>query len=179
MSFIDSYVNGCIPPLVNTAASTSSNCCLPSPLTLTYNYYTSNIMLNFLENNSTSPNPGLTSPAIYQLQSPDSFLQGIDLTSSLISNIAAPDPSITTQLLVYNWTITASDKNGNTLGSMNFQLTFANPEPTKNKPKVKYTLEQLTSQVSWACGIFSSYTGGRVVLNVDNNNDRTILVYRL
>ena len=179
MSFIDSYVNGCIPPLVNTTKATSSNCCVPSPITLTYNYYTSNIMFNYLENNTTSPKAGLTSTAIYQLQSPDSFLQGIDLALSDLVNDAAPDPSITTQLFIVNDTITASDKNGNTLGSMSYQLTFANPVPTKDEPIVEYRVRQLTSYVSWACGIFSSYTGGRVVLNVDNTTlNRTILVYR-
>jgi len=179
MSFIDSYVNGCIPPLVNITKATSSNCCVPSPLSLSYNYNTSNIMFNNIENNTTSPKPGLTSTAIYQLQSPDSLLQGIDLTISNFVNVAAPDPTITTQLFVTNWTVTASDKNGNTLGTMSYQLTFANPVPTKDEPKIKYRVRQLTSQVSWACGIFSSYLGGRVVVNADNiTNDRNILVYR-
>ena len=179
MSFIDSYVNGCIPPLVNTPASTSSNCCVPSPITLTYNYYTSNIMFNYLENNTTSPKAGLTNTSISQLQSPDTFLQGIDLALSGIINIAAPDPSITTQLYINNSTVTASDKNGNTLGTMSYQLTFANPVPTKDEPKIKYRVRQISSYVSSACGIFTSYNGGKVIINTDNiTNNRTILVYR-
>ena len=179
MSFIDSYVNGCIPPLVNTTKATSSNCCVPSPITLTYNYYTSNIMFNYLENNTTSPKAGLTSTAIFQLQSPDSFLQGIDLIDIEFFNIAAPDPTITTQLFIVNHTVTASDKNGNTLGTMSYQLTFANPVPTKDEPKIKYRVRQISSYVSSACGIFTSYNGGKVIINTDNiTNNRTILVYR-
>ena len=179
MSFIDSYVNGCIPPLVNTTKATSSNCCVPSPITLTYNYYTSNIMFNYLENNTTSPKTGLTSTAIYQLQSPDSFLQGMDLTRTVLINIAAQDPTITTQLFIVNEIVTASDKNGNTLGSISYQFTFANPVSTKDEPETVTRLLQVTSYVSFACGIFSSYTGGRVVLNLDNTTlNRTILVYR-
>jgi len=179
MSFIDSYVNGCIPPLVNTTKATSSNCCLPSPITLTYNYYTSNIMFNYLENNTTSPKAGLTSTAIFQLQSPDSFLQGIDLIDIEFFNIAAPDPTITTQLFIVNHTVTASDKNGNTLGSMSYQFTFANPVRIGNEPETVTRIPQVTSNISWASGIFSSYIGGRVVLNLDNTTfNRTILVYR-
>jgi len=136
-------------------------------------------MFNYLENNTTSPKAGLTDTSISQLQSSDSFLQGIDLTLSGIINIAAPDPSITTQLFINNSTVTASDKNGNTLGTMNYQLTFANPVPTKDEPKIKYRVRQLTSYVSSACGIFTSYNGGKVIINTDNiTNNRTILVYR-
>jgi len=136
-------------------------------------------MFNFLENNTTSPKTGLTATAIFQLQSPDSFLQGMDLTNSDLFNIAAPDPSITTQLFIRNWTFTASDKNGNTLGTMNFQLTFANPLQKGNEPETVTRIPQVTSNISFACGIFSSYLGGRVVLNVDNTTfNRTILVYR-
>jgi uncharacterized membrane protein (DUF441 family) len=137
-------------------------------------------MFNYLENNTTSPKAGLTSTAIYQLQSPDSFLQGIDLTRSVLINIAAPAPSITTQLFIVNEIVTASDKNGNTLGSMSYQFTFANPVRKGNEPETVTRLLQVTSYVSLACGIFSSYTGGRVVLNLDNTTfNRTILVYRL
>ena len=179
MSFIDSYVNGCIPPLVNITKSTSSNCCVPSPITLTYNFNKSNIMFNYLLNQPTSPNPGVSATAIYQLQSPDSFLQGIDLTLFGIKNIAAPDPTITTQLFMYNNTINASDKNGNTLGTLVWNFIFANPVRKGNEPEVKFRRPELSSYVSSACGIFSSYLGGRVVVNIDNNTfDRTILVYR-
>ena len=179
MSFIDSYVNGCIPPLMNTPASTSSNCCVPSPITFTYNYYTSNIMFNYLGNNPTSPKPGVSATAIYQLQSTDSFLKGIDLTLSGIIDIAAQDPTITTQLYINNSTVTASDKNGNTLGAMNFQLIYANPLRKGNEPEIEVRLPQLSSNVSSACGIFSSYAGGKIVINVDNNTfNRTILLYR-
>jgi hypothetical protein len=136
-------------------------------------------MFNYLENNTTSPKAGLTNTSISQLQSPDTFLQGIDLALSGIINIAAPDPSITTQLYINNSTVTASDKNGNTLGTMSYQLTFANPVPTKDEPKIKYRVRQISSYVSSACGIFTSYNGGKVIINTDNiTNNRTILVYR-
>jgi hypothetical protein len=136
-------------------------------------------LFNNLENNSTSPKPGTTATRICQLQSPDSFLQGIDLVGFGLNNIVAPDPTITTQLFISNNTITASDKNGNTLGTLIWDFIFANPVRKGNEPEVKFRLPQLSSNVSSACGIFSSYSGGRVVVNVDNNTfDRTILVYR-
>ena len=179
MSFIDSYVNGCIPPLMNTPASTSSNCCITSPITFIYNFNTSNLLFNNFVNQSTSPNPGVTSNTIYKLQSPDTFLQGVDLVVSSLVNTAAPNPSITTQLYIFNSILTASDKNGNTLGTLNFQFAFANPVPTKDQPKIKYRVRQLTSYVSSSCGIFTSYNGGKVIINIDDNtNNRTILVYR-
>ena len=175
MSFINTYVNGCIPPL---AQLSSPNCSIPT-LGFTFNFYTSNLMNNVFQNTKDSLKQGITSTAVFKLKSLDTNFSGFDFTLQGLRNSVAENPSITTQLYVTCWTILATDTiTSSTVGTINFETAYANPKPKPNEPYNQTRISPVTTFISSACGVFSSYRYGRAELNFDDvSNNRIFYIY--
>ena len=177
MSFINTYVNGCIPPLINTSYV---SCCSieNSPFVFKYNFFTSNIFNNFLANTTASPNPGLSSIAIWRVVDSNLNITGVELTYQALINQLAVKPNLNTQLEVLSGTLIAN-KDTDILGSMSWQIAFANPVPSPGNTLNETRVKQVTANVDSASGIFAPYLNGKIVRVYDDvSGDRVNTIYK-
>ena len=148
-----------------------------SPIIFTYKYPGDQVLENYLQNRESSPLPGLSFIGVYKLKSENIHLPGVTLTLQTYSNNVTPPIGDTSFLQIGNVTIIAS-YGSNTIGTLSWQQQIENPLSVLDPSLTTTRIGKVSSNVSSASGIFSSFLFGNVIRQFDNNTkERKIIIY--
>ena len=148
-----------------------------SPLVLVYNVPGTFVLHNYFVDASGSPLPGLSTVALFTVQSPNLVLQGVKLSLQLYSNNVTPEADAKTRLVVNNYTLIVSSAT-NTLGTLSWAEQYQNPVPGKDPIIFRGRVAKLSTLINSASGIFANYLFGNVIRQLDNTTGkRTISIF--